>query len=241
MKRYYSSEHNRLMLSPKMTEPEMKIGSKYDLGFTYDHEWFIRDLTAYSTWLSSGLTIIGEHNWKDLQEVVEGEDYETQRQFKSESIDGYKSIWLECVSPTNYYLHNNFELRIVAIPKKEKEDYVPNVQSNNEASVASHSSGFSNSIEQPASIEMANRILANYKPDNMYEHNEIKKLLYKQQPKAKFIRMKSNHAYYGTFVELADKTMQEVVFIIPFSDLGDAELWRDEDAKLLIRYLPKNN
>jgi hypothetical protein len=122
----------------------------------------------------------------------------------------------------------------------DEEDLVTSVrQDSNDIGDAPFNS--SNSIEQPASIEMANRILANYKPDNMYEHNEIKKLLYKQQPKAKFIRMKSNHAYYGTFVELADKTMQEVVFIIPFSDLGDAELWRDEDAKLLIRYLPKNN
>jgi hypothetical protein len=232
--RYYSSEHNRLMLSPKINEPIINFWGGFNQD---DYDEISKKQEAYNTWLSSSLEIIGEHNWKDLQEVVEGVDYEKKLQFLSH--DG--KTWHDNYAYTELELkYVERPTRAVAIPKKEKEDYVPNVQSNNEASVASHSSGFSNSIEQPASIEMANRILANYKPDNMYEHNEIKKLLYKQQPKAKFIRMKSNHAYYGTFVELADKTMQEVVFIIPFSDLGDAELWRDEDAKLLIRYLPKN-
>jgi hypothetical protein len=69
----------------------------------------------------------------------------------------------------------------------------------------------------------------------------VKKLLYKQQPEARFIRIKSGHAYYGTFVELEDKTMQQVTFDVPISDLGDAELWRNEEAKLLIRYLTKTD
>jgi hypothetical protein len=230
MKRYYSKEHNRLMLSPKREKPYY---DHYYYGGSGGIDGYKKDLTAYNTWLSSSLEIIGEHEYVDGQEVPDSA-YEVKKQWLREKANEWLDVDMHL--PINYYC----KTRLVAIPKKEKEDYVPNVQSNNEASVASHSSGFSNSIEQPASIEMANRILANYKPDNMYEHNEIKKLLYKQQPKAKFIRMKSNHAYYGTFVELADKTMQEVVFIIPFSDLGDAELWRDEDAKLLIRYLPKN-
>jgi hypothetical protein len=228
----YSSKHQAIVEAPIREKPEYSEG---DDAFDRQLNYQIK-MQAYNKWLSTHKPVPDEFKdyWADGQEVPDSA-YEVKKQWLREKANEWLDVDMHL--PINYYC----KTRLVAIPKKEKEDYVPNVQSNNEASVASHSSGFSNSIEQPASIEMANRILANYKPDNMYEHNEIKKLLYKQQPKAKFIRMKSNHAYYGTFVELADKTMQEVVFIIPFSDLGDAELWRDEDAKLLIRYLPKNN
>lgn len=67
--------------------------------------------------------------------------------------------------------------------------------------------------------------------------NDINKMLYKQNPKAKFVRFQSNNLYYGTFIELEDKSMQEVVFEIPATDVGDGKFWRDEDAKLLIRWL----
>jgi hypothetical protein len=100
--RYYSKEHNRLMLSPKVTKPEMKIGSKYDLGFTYDHEWFIRDLEAYNTWLSSSLEIIGEHEYVDGQEVVDSA-YEID--YVDDGIDR----------------NGEKKYKEVAIPKKEKD------------------------------------------------------------------------------------------------------------------------
>ena len=69
------------------------------------------------------------------------------------------------------------------------------------------------------------------------ENNGIKKALYKQQPKAKFIKADNANLYYGAFIELEDKSLQQILFTIPISDIGDAKLWRDEEAKLLIRYL----
>jgi hypothetical protein len=131
--RYYSSEHNRLMLSPKINEPIINFWGGFNQD---DYDEISKKQEAYNTWLSSSLEIIGEHKWKDLQEVVEGVDYEKKLQFLSH--DG--KTWHDNYAYTELELkYVERPTRAVAIPKKEKEDYVPNVQSNNEASVASHS------------------------------------------------------------------------------------------------------
>lgn len=63
----YNSQHNKLFPTPVVVEPEYDI-LKGSLRYQ-------NDLAAYNHWLSSGIEVIGEHNWKDGQEVEEGKDY----------------------------------------------------------------------------------------------------------------------------------------------------------------------
>jgi hypothetical protein len=61
---------------------------------------------------------------------------------------------------------------------------------------------------------------------------EIKKELYKQKPEARMRYVRKNVAYY-----YADLEEKRVEFVIPVSDMGDADLTPSMDAKLLIRWL----
>jgi hypothetical protein len=54
MKRYYSKEHNRLMLSPKVEMPDKNNFRGIDPGFfEFDHIGYNKVTKAYNTWLFS--------------------------------------------------------------------------------------------------------------------------------------------------------------------------------------------
>lgn len=69
--------------------------------------------------------------------------------------------------------------------------------------------------------------------------NEIKKQLYRVNPFAHFISAKKGNLYY----EYITEDNMVVLFVIPFSDMGDAAFGKVERAKHLIRYIvtPKPN
>ena len=65
------------------------------------------------------------------------------------------------------------------------------------------------------------------------EKNEVKKKLYKQNPKATFNFIRKGVAYYTTEI---NETFQ-IFFEIPVIDMGDADFESTMDAKLLIRWI----
>lgn len=65
------------------------------------------------------------------------------------------------------------------------------------------------------------------------EKNEVKKALYKQNPKATFNFIRKGVAYYTTEI---NETFQ-IFFEIPVIDMGDADFESTMDAKLLIRWI----
>lgn len=68
------------------------------------------------------------------------------------------------------------------------------------------------------------------------EKNEVKKELYKQNPKAELKFIRKGDAYYLTTVEFESKPVQ-INFKVPVDDMGDAEFEPLIDAKLLIRWI----
>lgn len=66
------------------------------------------------------------------------------------------------------------------------------------------------------------------------ELNEIKKALYKQNPKAEFNYIVKGVMVYDTFL---GEEKKRIVFAVPVSDIGDATFTSEMDAKYLIRYL----
>ena len=62
--------------------------------------------------------------------------------------------------------------------------------------------------------------------------NEIKKELYKQNPKAHLDLIRKKKAYY-----LCALNEDTLVFEVPVDDMGDADFFPIMDAKLLIRYI----
>lgn len=76
------------------------------------------------------------------------------------------------------------------------------------------------------------------------EINEIKKLLYKQKPKAKLERIYNGNAYYYTKLDVSKGYYEELIsveFVIPVSDMGEASFMVNEDAKHLIRWINIDN
>lgn len=71
----------------------------------------------------------------------------------------------------------------------------------------------------------------------MIELNEIKKQLYKVNPKAYFINVMKGVAYYSTRISDHSPT---IYFAIPVGDMGDASFSYEEPAKLLIRWIVLN-
>jgi hypothetical protein len=71
------------------------------------------------------------------------------------------------------------------------------------------------------------------------EKNDIKKLLYKQNPVAKFLYVRKGNAYYDTTVE--DTTLGSVYiqFEVPVNDMGDADFLPIMEAKFLNRWILK--
>ncbi len=61
---------------------------------------------------------------------------------------------------------------------------------------------------------------------------EIKKELYKQKPLARLSYIRKGSAYYCAIL-----MQQDVNFIIPISDMGDADFLPEMDAKLLNRWI----
>ena len=75
--------------------------------------------------------------------------------------------------------------------------------------------------------------------------NEIKKVLYKQNPKANFSYIRKGIAYYKAIIS-TEKTEEklpetyQVLFEIPFEDMGDADFLQEMDGKYLIRWISIN-
>lgn len=65
------------------------------------------------------------------------------------------------------------------------------------------------------------------------EKNEIKKELYRNNPKAELKFIRKGVAYYESLLS----NEQEIRFEVPVSDMGDADFHSSMDSKLLIRYL----
>jgi hypothetical protein len=68
------------------------------------------------------------------------------------------------------------------------------------------------------------------------EKNEVKKELYKQNPKAELKFIRKGDAYYLTTVEFESEPVQ-INFKVPVDDMGDADFEPFIDAKLLIRWI----
>lgn len=68
------------------------------------------------------------------------------------------------------------------------------------------------------------------------ELNEIKKALYKVNPKAELINVTKDRLFYMTKIMIGteDKTLR---FFIPLGDIEDAKFEWLMDAKLLIRWI----
>ena len=71
------------------------------------------------------------------------------------------------------------------------------------------------------------------------EKNDIKKALYKQNPKARFDFIKMGSAYYNTTIRSDDKIKVDynISFEIPVEDMGEAKFGILMNAKLLIRWI----
>ena len=71
------------------------------------------------------------------------------------------------------------------------------------------------------------------------EKNEVKKALYKQNPKATFNFIRKGVAYYRTEIRGEESIPQTlpIFFEIPVIDMGDADFESTMDAKLLIRWI----
>lgn len=63
--------------------------------------------------------------------------------------------------------------------------------------------------------------------------NDVKKELYKQNPKAALLLVDKDGVHY----EGSLKNGQVLYFSVPFNDLGDAKFYAEMDAKYLIRWL----
>lgn len=75
--------------------------------------------------------------------------------------------------------------------------------------------------------------------------NEIKKILYKQNPKANFSYIRKGIVYYNTIInteETEDKKSipYQVFFEIPVMDMGDADFFNEMEGKYLIRWISIN-
>ena len=72
------------------------------------------------------------------------------------------------------------------------------------------------------------------------EKNEIKKLLYKQNPKAELLNIRKGVAYYDAIVKIEEQPIikhKTIFFKVPISDMGDADFLCEMDSKLLDRWI----
>ena len=68
------------------------------------------------------------------------------------------------------------------------------------------------------------------------EKNEIKKALYKQNPKAEFKFIRKGVSYYSAIIESESEPV-EIRFEVPVSDMGDADFEYLMNSKYLIRWI----
>jgi hypothetical protein len=68
------------------------------------------------------------------------------------------------------------------------------------------------------------------------EKNEIKKALYKQNPKAEFKFIRKGVSYYLAIIESESEPV-EIRFEVPVSDMGDADFEYLMDSKYMIRWI----
>lgn len=66
-------------------------------------------------------------------------------------------------------------------------------------------------------------------------NEEIKKEIYKQNPKAQLERIVKGNLIYKT--DSVRPYYRAVYFSVPFEDIGDATFYSEMEAKYLIRYL----
>jgi hypothetical protein len=66
------------------------------------------------------------------------------------------------------------------------------------------------------------------------ELNDIKKVLYKENPTATIKQIRKGTAYYSAQVASIAKVIR---FEIPVDDMGDADFLAHMDSKLLIRWI----
>lgn len=69
------------------------------------------------------------------------------------------------------------------------------------------------------------------------EKNEVRKALYKQNPKAEFKFIRKGVAYYLSVVQSENHEPVELRFEIPVSDMGDADFELYMEAKYLFRWI----
>lgn len=69
------------------------------------------------------------------------------------------------------------------------------------------------------------------------ELNDIKKALYKQNPKAEIKFIRKGIAYYLAVIQDDNYEPVEVRFEVPVIDMGDADFLPYMDAKLMNRYI----
>lgn len=70
--------------------------------------------------------------------------------------------------------------------------------------------------------------------------NDIKKEIYKQQPKAYFQFIRMGIAYYEAFIKERFNDMGSTInvkFEIPVNDMGNADFFSEMEAKHLIRWI----
>lgn len=72
------------------------------------------------------------------------------------------------------------------------------------------------------------------------DKNEIKKLLYKQNPIATFNYIRKGTAYYETVVNAEFDISHKINFEVPVSDMGDADFKNEMESKLLNRWIVIN-
>lgn len=73
------------------------------------------------------------------------------------------------------------------------------------------------------------------------ELNEIKKALYRENPKAYFKRANSESLVYEAIIDDFEAITKIcfLTFIVPIEEIGDATFETEMPAKLLIRYIVK--
>jgi hypothetical protein len=69
------------------------------------------------------------------------------------------------------------------------------------------------------------------------EKNEVKKALYKQNPKAEFKFIRKGVAYYLTIIESESYEPVQIRFEIPVIDMGEADFETYMESKYLIRWI----
>lgn len=72
---------------------------------------------------------------------------------------------------------------------------------------------------------------------SIFDPNMIKKILYKEKPKANLLYIRKGTAYYQSVIGSDGKGELVVTFQVPVSDMGDADFLPEMESQYLIRYM----